>query len=133
MERVYVFVRLHGSIHPVGRFEFVSTQSVRSASSFFYGGSWRRDEGAVSFPLDPVNLPLRRGPFTESKRAGLFGPLADATPDAWGRPLSNGQKYRTSRGLSPMEPNSTPAKIYTKHRFYGTFLRAGLRSNRTRQ
>jgi serine/threonine-protein kinase HipA len=86
-ETVFVFARVAGVTHPVGRYEFTPTEFGPPAAQFRYGQSWLRDEGGVSFALDPVNLPLRQGPFTEPQRSGLFGPLADATPDAWGRRL----------------------------------------------
>jgi serine/threonine-protein kinase HipA len=86
-ETVFVFARVAGVTHPVGRYEFSTNESGQPAAQFRYGQSWLRDEGGVAFALDPVNLPLRPGPFTEPQRSGLFGPLADATPDAWGRRL----------------------------------------------
>ena len=86
-ETIFVFARIAGVTHPVGRYGFTPTESGPPAAQFRYGQSWLRDEGGVSFALDPVNLPLRQGPFTEPQRSGLFGPLADATPDAWGRRL----------------------------------------------
>ncbi len=86
-ETVFVFARLAGRAHPVGRYQFAATASGLPAAEFRYAGSWLRGEDGISFPLDPLNLPLREGPFTEPVRTGLFGPLADATPDAWGRRL----------------------------------------------
>lgn len=85
IETVYVFARLDDIQRPVGRYQFVRSDAGRSASTFEYAGSWLQDK--TSFPLDPVNLPLQRGPFASPQRTGLFGPLADATPDAWGRRL----------------------------------------------
>jgi hypothetical protein len=40
-----------------------------------------------SFALDPVNLPLSSESFFTTKRGGLFGVLADTTPDRWGQRL----------------------------------------------
>jgi serine/threonine-protein kinase HipA len=36
-------------------------------------------------PLDPLNLPLQAEAFRTRANSGIFGVLADAGPDAWGR------------------------------------------------
>jgi serine/threonine-protein kinase HipA len=69
----------------VGRYRYVRTPAARAYGEFGYAGSWLRHPNA--FPLDPTNLPLSRETFTTVKRGCLFGPLADATPDRWGREL----------------------------------------------
>lgn len=50
---------------------------------FVYAESWlkRKDR----FPLDPVNLPLRKQPFQNGR--DMFGVFLDATPDDWGTRL----------------------------------------------
>ena len=96
---VFVFARIGGTPHPVGRYEFAATESGRPAAQFRYARSWLRNDGGVSFPLDPINLPLQEGPFTAPQRAGLFGPLADATPDVWGRRVI--QSERPGGMMSP--------------------------------
>jgi serine/threonine-protein kinase HipA len=98
-ETAWVFARVAGGVHLVGRYQFAATESGRPATEFRYAGTWLRGQAGVSFPLDPVNLPLQHGPFTEPQRSGLFGPLADATPDAWGRRL-----ILAERGGAPMSP-----------------------------
>jgi serine/threonine-protein kinase HipA len=70
----------------VGRYRYMRTAASRAFGEFGYVGSWLRRKDA--YPLDPVNLPLSRETFTTTKRGGLFGPLADATPDRWGRGLA---------------------------------------------
>src|SRR3984893_6885646 len=54
---------------------------------FRYAGSWLRDAHKRAFALDPVNLPLSTQTFFATKRGGLFGALADTTPDRWGQRL----------------------------------------------
>lgn len=58
-----------------------------SIGEFEYVGSWLRNEHGKSFALDPENLPLVKGAVRIRKRGQLPGPLADATPDLWGRKL----------------------------------------------
>jgi serine/threonine-protein kinase HipA len=70
----------------VGRYRYVRDKGSRAFGEFGYAGSWLREETA--FPLDPVNLPLSRETFQTAKRGCLFGPLADTTPDRWGRELA---------------------------------------------
>ena len=100
-QSVYVFARLGRISHPVGRYQFEQGDTGRPTASFQYSGSWLRGEGGVSFPLDPVNLPLQSGPYRDPQRGGLFGPLADATPDAWGRRIIGAE--RKTPPASPVE------------------------------
>lgn len=82
----YVFSYLpDGQPKLVGRYRYVRAPGSRAVGEFGYAGSWLRS--ATAFPLDPVNLPLSRETFSTTKRGCLFGPLADATPDRWGRDL----------------------------------------------
>jgi serine/threonine-protein kinase HipA len=83
----YVFSYLpDGKPRLVGRYRYVRTAGSRAVGEFGYVGSWLGYDGA--FPLDPSNLPLSKGTFNTIKRGCLFGPLADATPDRWGRELA---------------------------------------------
>jgi serine/threonine-protein kinase HipA len=51
---------------------------------FTYGRSYLGRKDAV--PLDPFGLKLQRGTFPPTVRMdGVYGPLRDAAPDAWGR------------------------------------------------
>lgn len=86
-DTVFVFSRLMGSVPTlVGRYRYRRADASRAFGEFGYARSWllRCD----AFPLDPVNLPLSPETFTTVKRGCLFGPLADATPDRWGRELA---------------------------------------------
>lgn len=82
----YIFSHLpDGQPKLVGRYRYVRAPGSRAVGEFGYAGSWLRSEEA--FPLDPSNLPLSREIFSTTKRGCLFGPLADSTPDTWGRDL----------------------------------------------
>lgn len=86
-DEVYVFARLpDGATRLVGRYRYIRAADSRPFGEFGYVGSWLRDSEA--FPLDPVNLPLSHETFRTTKRGCLFGPLADSTPDRWGRELA---------------------------------------------
>jgi serine/threonine-protein kinase HipA len=82
----------------VGRYRFHQDRLDRNLGEFRYAGSWLRNEHGRSFALDPVNLPLSSESFFTTKRGGLFGVLADTTPDRWGQRL-----MRLTR-QSPMSP-----------------------------
>lgn len=51
--------------------------------SFVYGRSYRARAEAI--PLMPERMPLAGGPFSARRSGQLPGPIADASPDAWGR------------------------------------------------
>jgi serine/threonine-protein kinase HipA len=86
-DTAFVFSYLpNGAPRLVGRYRYVRADASRGFGEFGYAGSWLRSQDA--FPLDPVNLPLSRETFTAVKRGCLFGPLADTTPDRWGRELA---------------------------------------------
>jgi serine/threonine-protein kinase HipA len=96
----YVFSHLPGDrAKLVGRYRYVRTPGARAFGEFGYAGSWLRHQHA--FPLDPTNLPLSRETFTTVKRGCLFGPLADATPDRWGRELV--ARLEPGKLLSPVD------------------------------
>jgi serine/threonine-protein kinase HipA len=85
---VFVHARLpDGTTAVVGRYRFKRDRLDRNLGEFRYAGSWIRNEHGRSFPLDPVNLPLSSETFFTTKRGGLFGVLADTTPDRWGQRL----------------------------------------------
>lgn len=83
-DRVYVYLQLPGSIEVVtaGYFEQTERTGVR-VGVFVYNPAYLDRADAV--PLDPFELPLRAGRFETTKLKGIFGPLRDASPDAWGR------------------------------------------------
>ncbi|WP_113908199.1 type II toxin-antitoxin system HipA family toxin [Aliidiomarina celeris] len=60
-------------------------QSESGIGKFRYGRSYLARKNA--FPLDPIHLPLGEDIFTTSLNKGIFGVLADAGADAWGRKL----------------------------------------------
>jgi serine/threonine-protein kinase HipA len=98
---VFVHARLpDGTTAVVGRYRCMPDRSDRNLGEFRYAGSWARNEQGRSFPLDPVNLPLSSETFFTTKRGGLFGALADTTPDRWGQRLLR----LTNRGpISPRD------------------------------
>ena len=65
-----------------GRFHL---DSQRQVGRFVYGKSWLARPDA--FALDPLSLPLTESVMTTRVNKGVFGVLADAGPDAWGRRL----------------------------------------------
>lgn len=83
-DRVYVYLQLPGSLEvvTVGYFEQTESEGV-PVGVFVYNPVYLGREDAV--PLDPFELPLRPGRFETVKLKGIFGPLRDASPDAWGR------------------------------------------------
>jgi len=96
---VFVHARFpDGTTAVVGRSRFRHERLDRNLGEFQYAPSWLRNTYGRSFPLDPVNLPLSAETFFTTKRGGLFGVLADTTPDRWGLRL-----MRLTRQL-PMSP-----------------------------
>ena len=57
--------------------------SKKGVGRFRYGLSYLNRPDA--FPLDPLNLPLTQDEFVTTVNGGIFGVLADAGADAWGR------------------------------------------------
>ncbi|NOK20978.1 type II toxin-antitoxin system HipA family toxin [Corallococcus carmarthensis] len=76
----YVYLQLPASLDVVTCGRYVQQDGV---GQFVYGRSYLANPRAVA--LDPFELPLREGVFTTAKLGGIFGPLRDASPDAWGR------------------------------------------------
>ena len=60
-------------------------QISRQIGQFEYDNNYRLR--AEAFALDPINLPLQATPFLIDANHGIPGPLADAGPEAWGRPI----------------------------------------------
>ena len=89
-----------GTSAVVGRYRFARDRSDRNVGEFGYSGSWLRNEHGRAFPLDPVNLPLSSHTFHATGRGGLFGVLADTTPDRWGQRLL---RFTRPGPLSPGE------------------------------
>jgi serine/threonine-protein kinase HipA len=96
---VFVHARFpDGTTAVIGRCRLRMERLDRNLGEFQYAASWLRNAQGRSFPLDPVNLPLSAETFVTTKRGGLFGALADTTPDRWGLRL-----MRLTRP-SPMSP-----------------------------
>ena len=82
----YIFMQLpDGNRATVGRLLYEKLAGGTIQSYFRYESSWITQ--ADSFPLDPVNLPLKTSVFQLKSRTGLWGVFEDALPDAWGRRL----------------------------------------------
>jgi serine/threonine-protein kinase HipA len=73
-----------GSRAVVGRYGFRRERHERNLGEFRYARSWLANAHGRAFALDPVNLPLSPETFFTTGRGGLFGVLADTTPDRWG-------------------------------------------------
>jgi serine/threonine-protein kinase HipA len=85
---VFVHARLaDGTTRLMGQYRYRAGLLGRNVGEFQYVNSWLRNEHGQAFPLDPVNLPLSPELYFTTKRYGLFGPLADTTPDRWGQRL----------------------------------------------
>lgn len=84
----------------VGRYSFRKERLDRNLGEFRYAASWLRNEHGRSFALDPVNLPLSSQAFVTARRGGLFGVLADTTPDRWGLRL---MRLTHQAALSPAD------------------------------
>lgn len=86
-DRVFVWVFLPGDSDPTlcGAFDHTVSAGGQAAGYFVYGRSY------LSLPwglaIDPVALPLREQRFelAGGSRQGVFGVIADACPDDWGR------------------------------------------------
>lgn len=95
MSRLYVWTDLWGQPQLVGAAE------VRGATGEFRYGPAYRSSGRPA--LDPRNLPLTGTPATTQANKGVFGVLADAGPDTWGkRVLANLYPKRMS-SASPFD------------------------------
>jgi serine/threonine-protein kinase HipA len=81
----YVYLQLPGSTELVtcGRYERETLRTGEILGHFTYGRRYRERRDAV--PVEPFGLPVLEGTATTNRREGLFGALADAGPDAWGR------------------------------------------------
>ncbi|HEX4051183.1 MAG TPA: type II toxin-antitoxin system HipA family toxin [Steroidobacteraceae bacterium] len=99
-DRAYVYLQLPGSLEiaTAGFFEQQERSGV-PLGIFVYSPAYLERSDAVA--LDPFELPLRAGRFETVKLSGIFGPLRDASPDAWGRRIIERQLHRTD--LSEVE------------------------------
>lgn len=93
-QRAYVYLQLPQSLEMVtaGFYELDFLQGVPSGS-FVYNPAYLRRADAV--PLDPYVLPLTPRRVQTVKLKGIFGPLRDASPDAWGRRIIEKHTGRT--------------------------------------
>lgn len=89
-DQVYVWVLLPGDVQPTlcGRLRISDGAAGSTIAQFVYGRSYLELRHAVA--LDPIRLPLAPTAFkVTSQTAGadpdVFGVIADACPDDWGR------------------------------------------------
>ena len=85
-EEAYVWVFLPGGVSPTlcGRFEYRPAPGGQSVGRFVYGRRFLENRHATA--LDPVALRLKERLFeTTGLAEGVFGVIADACPDNWGR------------------------------------------------
>ncbi|MHA7599852.1 type II toxin-antitoxin system HipA family toxin [Alicycliphilus sp. T452] len=93
-QRAYVYLQLPQSLEVVtaGFYELDFPQGVPTGS-FVYNPAYLQRVDAV--PLDPYELPLAPRRVQTVKLKGIFGPLRDASPDAWGRRIIEKHTGRT--------------------------------------
>ena len=93
--RVYVYLQLPQSLEVVtaGLYELDFPQGVPTGT-FVYNPAYLARTDAV--PLDPYELPLTPRRARTVKLKGIFGPLRDASPDAWGRRIIEKHTGRTN-------------------------------------
>ncbi|MFT3804451.1 MAG: HipA domain-containing protein [Burkholderiaceae bacterium] len=93
-QRAYVYLQLPQSLEVVtaGFYELDFPQGVPTGS-FVYNPAYLQRADAV--PLDPYELPLAPRRVRTVKLKGIFGPLRDASPDAWGRRIIEKHTART--------------------------------------
>ncbi|MCL2454315.1 MAG: type II toxin-antitoxin system HipA family toxin [Micrococcales bacterium] len=104
----FVIVRLvlpDGDEVEVGTLRFAAARG-RESAVFVYADTYLADTRA--YPIDP-GLPLQAGPFVTGER-GLFGAMADGSPDRWGQNLLRRaektrarEEQRTPRTLGPSD------------------------------
>jgi serine/threonine-protein kinase HipA len=93
-QRAYVYLQLPQSLEVVtaGFYELDFPQGVPTGS-FVYNPAYLQRADAV--PLDPYELSLAPRRVQTVKLKGIFGPLRDASPDAWGRRIIEKHTGRT--------------------------------------
>ena len=93
-QRAYVYLQLPQSLEVVtaGFYELDFPQGLPTGS-FVYNPNYLQRADAV--PLDPYELPLAPRRVQTVKLKGIFGPLRDASPDAWGRRIIEKHTGRT--------------------------------------
>lgn len=82
---VFVWIFLPGDTRPTlcGRFQHGGGAVGLPAGNFVYGKTYLGN--AAARPLDPFVLPLASQSFELASHQGVFGAIADACPDDWGR------------------------------------------------
>lgn len=80
MNKLYVFAPTASGDILAGKFTWEDNKG-----KFEYTEKWLSH--VESYALDPLNLPLHPGVFTCKVNKGVFGVLADAGPDSWGKHL----------------------------------------------
>lgn len=82
---VFVWIFLPGDIRPTlcGRYEHSGAAAGMPVGTFVYGKSYLKNPDAR--PLDPYVLKLANKTFEVAVNQGVFGAIADACPDDWGR------------------------------------------------
>ena len=71
-----------------------SLHQKKEIGSFEYISSYLDRED--SYPLDPINLPLKKGLFTTTYNNGYFGFLHDMLPHGWNRKMLMRQNKEVS-------------------------------------
>jgi serine/threonine-protein kinase HipA len=81
----FVWCFLPGETQPTlcGRFTHEVVANGSAQGTFIYGRRYLGRDDAL--PIDPIALPLNDSPKTTTSLGGLFGVIADASPDDWGR------------------------------------------------
>lgn len=82
-DELTVYAWIDGRFSPAGRLNLEEESPKKIVATFSYGGEYLANPCA--YPLDPVNLPLQRSPFTTLSPLTVLGAIFDAGPDAWGR------------------------------------------------
>lgn len=95
MTPVYIWTDLFGAPRLVGATTIENGQGI-----FRYANDYLA-EGLPA--LDPLNLPTRDEEFRTRANGGLFGVLADAGPDAWGRRVLTALHPRRMATAGPLE------------------------------
>lgn len=88
-QRVFVWAFLPGDATPTlcGRLTIAPAAAGHQVATFVYGRTYLANPAAL--PLDPFRLPLQERAFEAAGTSGgepdVFGVIADALPDSWGR------------------------------------------------
>lgn len=91
----YVWSDLHGEPRLIG-----ATELVGAVGEFRYAPA---HIAAGGHSIDPINLPTDPAAFTTRANKGVFGVLADAGPDAWGKRVLMALHPRGMASAGPLE------------------------------